>query len=221
MLRFSWDEAKRRHYFVLLSGDPAAHLRHDTPQPAATHLALEAPSPEERDRVVAGFRHLLALRAADPTKLGARTEDELDVVFSVFDANGDGAISALELGQALNDMGHPQQTEAELNAVIAKVKAERGTSTGSAQQTLTLEDFKHMMRNRDERQEMVAAFKLFDLNGDGFVTAFELGQALVQMGETHITQQDAARMIAQVDKNADGKLSYEEFVEMMLSRKTS
>ena len=35
------------------------------------------------------------------------------------------------------------------------------------------------------------------------------------MGETHVTQQDAARMIARVDRNSDGKLSYEEFVAFL------
>lgn len=193
---------------LIHAADPSA-----LPNGQEEHLALEAPSKAERDRLVGGFRRMAAQRGA-----AFGDGDELDAVFRVFDVNGDGSISPFELGQALSDMGHPMHSEAELRQIIAQVKLDRAIdpSTDPEPDAMSLDDFKYMMRDRDERQELMDAFRKFDLDGDGFVSAFELGQALGQMGEGNISEEDAMRMIAQVDSNGDGLLSYEEFVEMMV-----
>lgn len=56
------------------------------------------------------------------------------------------------------------------------------------------------------------AFGLFDINGDGFFSAQEVGQVLQKLGVMGV---DAANAILQYDTNHDGKINYREFVAMM------
>ena len=47
--------------------------------------------------------------------------------------------------------------------------------------------------------------QVFDADGDGFISAFELGQALASMGESR-TVEDLHEMIRAVDVNGDGQV---------------
>ena len=46
---------------------------------------------------------------------------------------------------------------------------------------------------------------MFDTDGDGFISAFELGQALASMGESR-TVEDLQEMIRGADANGDGQV---------------
>ena len=56
--------------------------------------------------------------------------------------------------------------------------------------------------------EMRAAFRVFDLDGNGLIDSDELRLTMSQLGEA-VTQQDVDAMIRAVDKNNDGKVDYE------------
>lgn len=68
---------------------------------------------------------------------------------------------------------------------------------------------------RKERLE--AAFKMFDRNGDGKISADEM-RFLFNEGKTQgISDKIWEQWINEVDKNADGGISYEEFKDMMVA----
>ncbi|GFP78834.1 polcalcin nic t 1 [Phtheirospermum japonicum] len=54
-------------------------------------------------------------------------------------------------------------------------------------------------------------FKHCDANGDGKVSATELGEALKKLGS--VTDEEVKRMMAELDTDGDGYVSYEEFTE--------
>ncbi|KAI3451831.1 hypothetical protein Pfo_008496 [Paulownia fortunei] len=54
-------------------------------------------------------------------------------------------------------------------------------------------------------------FKSFDANGDGKISAAELGDALKTLG--CITPEEVKRMMAEIDTDGDGCISFQEFTE--------
>jgi Ca2+-binding EF-hand superfamily protein len=52
------------------------------------------------------------------------------------------------------------------------------------------------------------AFKKFDTNNSGYITAVELKQVLAKIGQNY-TQRQIEDMIATVDKNGDGRLGFQ------------
>lgn len=56
-------------------------------------------------------------------------------------------------------------------------------------------------------------FEKFDRDGDGFVTAVEFQQAMVELGDRHYTVGLAEAILKTRDANADGVLSFDEFFQ--------
>ncbi|NP_001412896.1 polcalcin Nic t 1 [Nicotiana tabacum] len=54
-------------------------------------------------------------------------------------------------------------------------------------------------------------FKRFDLNGDGKISSAELGETLKMLGS--VTSEEVQHMMAELDTDGDGFISYEEFEE--------
>ncbi|KAJ8606273.1 hypothetical protein CTAYLR_010313 [Chrysophaeum taylorii] len=63
-------------------------------------------------------------------------------------------------------------------------------------------------------KEVRALFAKFDVNGDGSISPAEVQQILHEVGLA-ATAADAALMVAQVDRNLDGMIEWDEFVAMM------
>jgi Ca2+-binding EF-hand superfamily protein len=55
------------------------------------------------------------------------------------------------------------------------------------------------------------AFARFDADGDGLITASEYASAMAQLGDFNVTAGMAQSLIAAVDGNGDGKISWDEF----------
>ncbi|KAF9609741.1 hypothetical protein IFM89_018189 [Coptis chinensis] len=66
-------------------------------------------------------------------------------------------------------------------------------------------------------QDLLDAFKVFDLNGDGFISSEELDIVLSKLGELR-SPEDCKKMILKFDKNFDGMIDLEEFKDMMMLR---
>ncbi|KAI8537360.1 hypothetical protein RHMOL_Rhmol09G0018000 [Rhododendron molle] len=65
--------------------------------------------------------------------------------------------------------------------------------------------------------DLVEAFKVYDQDGDGFISREELERVLTQLGFLNENAgQDCKSMIDTYDMNSDGVLDFEEFKKMML-----
>lgn len=62
-------------------------------------------------------------------------------------------------------------------------------------------------------QKLKLAFKVFDKNGDGFISSLEIKEVLGK--GTTFGDETWKRIITEVDLNGDGEISYEEFKKMM------
>jgi len=65
----------------------------------------------------------------------------------------------------------------------------------------------HMKTAGEMEKELQQSFKVFDINGDGYISAAELRQAMTTIGEK-MTEKDINDIIKQWDTDGDGKISY-------------
>ena len=73
------------------------------------------------------------------------------------------------------------------------------------------------MKDTDTEEELLEAFKVFDRDGNGFITSHELRYVMTNLGEA-LTSDEVEEMIKEADLDGDGQINYEEFVRMMMSK---
>ncbi|KAL6896623.1 hypothetical protein ACP4OV_007195 [Aristida adscensionis] len=151
-------------------------------------------------------------------------------VFDLFDRNGDGEITVDELAQALDALG--------LDADRGSLAATVGAYVPEGAAGLRFEDFDSLHRalgdaffgslagdgaaedggskKADDEEEMREAFKVFDVDGDGFISAAELQEVLKKLGLPEASSMANVReMICNVDRDSDGRVDFSEFKVMM------
>ena len=146
-------------------------------------------------------------------------------------ADGDGTVTAFELGTAMRSQGQ-NPTEAELKDMINEVYAD-GNGTIDFPEFLTM-----MVRNIvDLEAEIMEAFKLFDKNGDGYISTVELRHVMASLGALLLihprplvsvlrspflgqnpTEAELTDMIDEVDADGNGMVDYPEFLTMMVRK---
>jgi len=65
----------------------------------------------------------------------------------------------------------------------------------------------HMKTSGEMEKELKQAFKVFDINGDGYISAAELRQAMTTIGEK-MTDKEINDIMKQWDSDGDGKIDY-------------
>jgi calcium-binding protein CML len=138
------------------------------------------------------------------------TPKELELIFEKLDINSDGFLTLEELNLLLERTGFKFSIE-ELESLVGK-------------KSLDLSEFmffydsilNHKTGDVDEiESDLLKAFKVFDLDGDGFITSQELECVLKRLGMWD-EEKDSRSMIYSYDTNLDGKLDFREFKNMML-----
>ena len=160
---------------------------------------------------------------------------ELRKVFQMFDKNGDGQITKKELGESLRNLGIYIPDD-ELDAIMGKIDA---NGDGCVDVEEFGELYRAIMDGDDGRaggegagagegeggaageeadEDMREAFRVFDANGDGYITVDELGAVLSSLGlKQGRTAEECRRMIGRVDRDGDGRVDFHEFRQMMLA----
>ncbi|GIY38897.1 calmodulin [Caerostris darwini] len=87
--------------------------------------------------------------------------------------------------------------------------------------TIEFNEFCFMMSNkmkeRDSEKELKEAFRVFDKNGDGFISAPELRNVMTNLGEK-LTDEEVEDMIKEADLDGDGLVNYDEFVNILTGK---
>jgi len=65
------------------------------------------------------------------------------------------------------------------------------------------------------KNNVIATFKIFDFDDDGFISAENLVNSFTNIGE-QISIEEAKAIIKNHDSNNDLKISYEEFTSMLI-----
>jgi len=70
------------------------------------------------------------------------------------------------------------------------------------------------MAERDPREEILKAFRLFDDDSTGKISLRNLKRVARELGET-MTDDELQEMIDEADRDNDGEISEEEFIRVM------
>ncbi|KAG0576460.1 hypothetical protein KC19_5G081900 [Ceratodon purpureus] len=140
---------------------------------------------------------------------------ELSETFRYFDKNGDGKISAAELGEVLRALGI-KSTDEELDAMVREVDCDKDGF-------IDVQEFVQLNKlvseategEDDETKFMQEAFHVFDIDGDGYICAGELYRVLSGLGEAGLTVEQCGTMIQNVDKDGNGLVDFSEFKCLM------
>lgn len=73
------------------------------------------------------------------------------------------------------------------------------------------------MKDTDLEAEIAEAFKVFDRNGDGKISAAELRHVLTSIGEK-LSDADVDQMIREADTNNDGEIDIQEFTQLLTAK---
>jgi len=138
---------------------------------------------------------------------------EYKEAFSLFDKDGDGQITTKELGTVMRSLGQ-NPSESELQDMINEVDADNN-GTIDFPEFLTM--MARKMKDTDSEEEIREAFKVFDRDNNGFISAAELRHVMTSIGEK-LTDDEVDEMIREADQDGDGRIDYNEFVQLMMQK---
>ena len=132
--------------------------------------------------------------------------------FKRFDLDGDGYLSLKELGELLKQMGHPIDQE-DLMDMTNEIDIE-GNGTIDRKEFLQL--MARKIRDFDDEDEYIEAFKIFDRNNDDLISVEEMKEIMTILGQwvwkVSPTDEEMVEMIREADTDSDGYLHYKDFI---------
>ena len=138
---------------------------------------------------------------------------EFKEAFQIFDKDGDGSITTKELGTVMRSLGQEPAGE-EVRQMIEEVDEDKS-------ETIDFKEFLGLMARKmketDAEDELLEAFKVFDRDGNGKISAHELRYVMLSSGED-LTEQDIQEMVMEADIDGDGFIDYQEFVKIMMNQ---
>ncbi|XP_065362429.1 calcium-binding protein E63-1 isoform X1 [Calliphora vicina] len=157
---------------------------------------------------------------------------DLRTAFDLLDRNRDGRVTANELqfmlknlginvrDEIINDLireashsGNGLINEAEFLQWVGRIQALRDEQ--SQQQQQQEENASKPDELDDVTEDLIAAFRVFDRDGNGFITRDELQTAMEMIGEP-LNETQLTQLLAIADLDQDGKINYEEFTRLLL-----
>ena len=130
--------------------------------------------------------------------------------FDLFDTDGSGFIDAKELKAVLCALGF-EPTKDEIRKMISDADKD-GSGTINFDEFIGIMTKK--MGERDPRDEMIKAFRLFDDDETGMITFKKLKRVATELGES-ITDEELQEMIDEADRDGDGQVSLDDFLRIM------
>ena len=138
--------------------------------------------------------------------------------FEMFDINRNGYVSRQEIKKVMLQLGEAVSNR-KVDVIVrdADIDEDGKINIEEFQQkeypalsTMVRNTAQEMMKKMREDNAVLESFKIFDLDGDGFVTTQEI-KAVMDMLGNKVTDEVAVAMVRDADADGDGRISIEEF----------
>ncbi|CAE8593961.1 unnamed protein product [Polarella glacialis] len=164
---------------------------------------------DEMDELADAAANLAALRRfnAGGKKQKELTEEqkqEIKEAFDLFDTDGSGEIDSKELKVAMRALGFEPKKE-EIQKMISDVDDD-GSGTIGYEEFLKM--MTHKILNRDPKDEILKAFRLFDDDETGKISFKNLKRVAKELGE-RMTDEELQEMVDEADRDGDGEVNEE------------
>ncbi|KAK8925973.1 putative calcium-binding protein CML11 [Platanthera zijinensis] len=148
-------------------------------------------------------------------KFDAGQLTELREIFRFFDGNNDGSLTQLELDSLLRALGLTPSPN-QLDSLIQKADTNsNGLVEFSEFVALVAPDLIPAKSPYTEEQ-LRQIFRMFDRDGNGFITAAELAHSMAKLGHA-LTANELIGMIKEADADGDGRINFHEFSQAIIS----
>ncbi len=135
---------------------------------------------------------------------------EIRTLFAKCDEDGSGAITKDELGSIFKALGQNFSDKERIEMMKNIDLNEDGFVTFN--EFLSL--YKKHVLFKVQEEKLREAFKICDYDGNEFVTLDELKRVVNMVGE-NLNEEQIIKMIKKVDIDGDGKINFEEFIQLM------
>lgn len=135
-------------------------------------------------------------------------EKDIRDSFELYDRDGNGSISLIELREVLRNLGE-QVTDDEINQII-RIADQDGDGE------IDYDEFVELLRRLkgDEKEDLRKAFDVFDQDGNGSISQVELKIVLDKIG-IEMSDAELKRTMSEADTDGDGEISFTEFVDVV------
>lgn len=149
-------------------------------------------------------------------KLNVDQIAELREIFRSVDRNNDGSLTQLELGSLLRSLGLKPSAD-QVETLIQKADTNNnGLVEFSEFVNLVAPELMLSDKSPYSEEQLKQLFKMFDRDGNGFITAAELAHSMAKLGHA-LTVEELTGMIKEADTDGDGRISFEEFSQAITS----
>ena len=141
--------------------------------------------------------------------LSKAEKENLARIFKALDKNGDGKLSKEEILGGYEEFFGKHIGIEEVDQMFKAVDIDNNGFIDYSEFVIASMNEKQLLTN----EKLSAAFKMFDKDGSGMISAAEIKEVL-GFGK-NIPEEAVNEIIKQVDENNDGEISFEEFSLMM------
>ena len=138
---------------------------------------------------------------------------EFREAFQAFDKDGNGSITTKELGTVMRSLGQ-NLSESEIKEIIDEVDEDKNG-------TIDFQEFLSLMARKmkiiDKEDELIDAFKVLDLNGNGKISKYEL-RYIILSTESGFTGNDVDELLKIAEIDEDGNIDLHDFIKTLMSQ---